>query len=215
MAANLTPPENRWPTPEHAGAYLAHAHEIPHRGEGEAVLVELLPARVSRVLDLGCGDGRTLALVRDARPGAAGVALDFSPPMLERARDRFAGDADVEVVVHDLAEALPDLGRFDVVVSSFAIHHLDDARKAQLYAEVAGCLAPGGWFANLEHVSSPTTALHQAFLAELAVAPDDEDPANQLAPVGVQLDWLRAVGFVDVDCFWKWRELALLAGSIR
>src|SRR5215471_7833292 len=111
-------PENRWPTAEHAEGYLAYAHEIPHRREGEAVLLELLPERVTRVLDLGCGDGRTLALVRSARPGAAGVALDFSPPMLDRAQERFAGDPDVEVVVHDLSQRLPDLGRFDVVVSS-------------------------------------------------------------------------------------------------
>jgi SAM-dependent methyltransferase len=206
-------PENRWPTAEHAEGYLAYAHDIPHRKEGEAVLVELLPRRVSRVLDLGCGDGRTLALVRSVRPGGTGVALDFSPPMLDRARQRFAGDPDVEVVVHDLSRPLPELGRFDVVVSSFAIHHLDDGRKAQLDVEVAACLEPGGWFANLEHVASPTVALHEAFLAELEIAPQDEDPANQLAPLDLQLDWMRAAGFVDVDCFWKWRELALLAGS--
>ena len=38
------------------------------------------------------------------------------------------------------------------------------------------------------------------------------DRSNQLAPADAPLAWLRDLGFVDVDCFWKWRELALLAG---
>jgi SAM-dependent methyltransferase len=165
------------------------------------------------VLDLGTGDGRLLALVRTARPDVVGVGVDFSPPMLERARARFAGDAAVEIVEHDLDEPLPPLGSFDLVVSSFAIHHVVDARKRALYAEVFDLLHPGGTFLNLEHVASATPALHVDFLGVLGIAPADDDPSNQLAPVEPQLAWLREIGFVDVDCFWKWRELALLAGT--
>ena len=51
-----------------------------------------------------------------------------------------------------------------------------------------------------------------AFLASLGTAPEDDDPSNQLAPVADQLEWLRDIGFAQVDCHWKWRELALIAG---
>ena len=77
---------NLWDTPAHALEYLAHQDAIPHRAEGEAALLEMLPATITRVLDLGSGDGRLLSLVKLARPGVAAVALDFSETMLERLR---------------------------------------------------------------------------------------------------------------------------------
>ena len=170
------------------------------------------PARpIRRVLDLGCGDGRLLSLVRAAHPDVVGVAVDFSDVMLDRARTRFGGQP-VDVVVHDLATPLPALGTFDAVVSSFAIHHLTHDRKRALYGEVATRLAPGGTFANLEHVASPSDRLHHRFRDAMGIGDTPDDPSNILAPVEDQLGWLRDAGFVDVDCHWKWRELALLAG---
>jgi tRNA (cmo5U34)-methyltransferase len=203
---------NRWPDLDHALAYLREADSIPHRTEGEETLLELLPPTVASMLDIGTGDGRLLALLRTVRPSARGVGLDFSPPMLERARERFAADDDVQVIEHDLDHCLPALGPFDVVASSFAIHHVDDERKRALYGEIFSLLDPCGVFVNLEHVASPTPELHLDFLTALGRTADQDDPSNKLAPVESQLQWLRDIGFTQVDCHWKWRELALLAG---
>src|SRR5262245_52922136 len=100
------------------------------------------------------GDGRLLALLRLARPEAEAVALDFPETMLSRLRTRFAADSLVSVLAHDIDQPLPDsIGRFDAVVSGFAVHHLTHERKRALYEEVYGLLRPGGAFCNLEHVA--------------------------------------------------------------
>ena len=204
---------NLWDSAGHAEAYLERADTLPHRAESEAALLEHVPASVGRVLDLGTGNGRLVALLKARNPGLRAVAVDFSPTMLELARSRFAGDATVDVVMRNLDDALDrSWGRFDAVVSSFAIHHVDDARKRSLYGEVFERLEPGGVFCNLEHVSSPTPALHLDFLTAIGYTPEQDDPSNKLLDVETQLRWLREIGFADVDCHWKWRELALLAG---
>src|SRR5262245_55833885 len=186
---------NEWQSTEHASAYLERADRVPHRGDGDAVLLEEIPTVVRRVLDLGSGDGRLLDAVLRARPGARGVAVDFSPLMLARLNARFGSVSRVEVVEHNLDVPLPVLGTFDAVVSSFAIHHLTHDRKRQLYEEVWRLLEPGGVFCNLEHVASPSAVVHERFLQAMGTTPAEEDPSNKLLDVETQLRWLREIGF--------------------
>lgn len=209
MATN---PVNLWTSTEHVRDYLERADLISHRGEGEAALLEFIPRATGRILDLGTGDGRLLAFVRGQHPGTEAVAVDFSPAMLQSARARFAEDSLVTVIEHNMDSALPELGRFDAVVSSFAIHHLVDERKRALYTEIFGLLNAGGVFCNLEHVSSPSARLHEDFLLRIGFTVETEDPSNKLLDFETQLQWLREIGFAEVDCQWKWRELALLVG---
>ena len=193
-------PVNLWTRTDHALDYLERADSIAHRTEGESSLLEFVPRTTRRILDLGTGDGRLLALVKRERPNTEAIAIDFSPAMLEAARKRFAGDSSVAVMTHNLDDPLPDMGKFDAVVSSFAIHHVTHPRKRALYSEIHERLSSGGVFCNLEHVASPTPRLHEEFLRQIGLTPETEDASNQLLDVETQLQWLREIGFADVDC---------------
>jgi SAM-dependent methyltransferase len=202
---------NSWVDVDKTLDYLARADRLPHRAEGEGVLVrDIAGALPGRVLDLGCGDGRLAALVLAACPTATVTCVDSSPPMLEAAAARFDGDARVDIVAHDFSGPLPVAGPFAAVVSSLAIHHVTDARKETLYAEVAGLLDRGGVFCNLDIVASPTPALHDRWRDEMGAR---DDPSDILCDLGSQLGWIAAAGLDDVDCIWKWRSLALLRGQ--
>ncbi len=200
-----------WDDERKAQDYLDRVGTLGPRRVGEFELLEALPQRVRSILDLGCGDGRLAALVRDEHPELERiVAVDKSPPMLGAARSVFGTDGRVSILEHDLNDSIATLGRFDAVVSGFAIHHVSNDRKRGLFAEVKEVLVPGGTFANLEVVQSATPERHAEFYRRIGRSEDD--PEDVLAPVEPQLDWMREAGLGQVDCQWRWRGFALLVG---
>ena len=77
--------------------YTGRVGRLAARQAGEVELLEALPNAVAKVVDLGCGDGRLIELVLDAHPELTeATGLDNSPPMLDLARQRFAGQARVD-----------------------------------------------------------------------------------------------------------------------
>jgi tRNA (cmo5U34)-methyltransferase len=200
-----------WSDPAHVAHYRSR-RDSDRAVTSDEALLEHVAAGTKRVLDLGTGDGRLLALLLEGHGQRSGVGVDSSELMLQAARERFAGDERVELIAHDLRMPLPRLGSFDAVVSSLAIHHLEDERKRTLCEEAFALLEPGGVFVNFEHVASPSRRLHVDFFAAIDEPLEWEDASDRLLDVDTQLRWLREIGFQDVDCHWKWRELALLAG---
>ncbi len=235
-------PAEVWKERDVAAAFLnERSLLIPDRQRQLEVVLRVLrsaPKKLCRILDLGAGDAILLATLLEAFPEATGVALDFSALMLEQARQRLATfgqratsvEADLQSPPWRLSVQAP----FDAVVSGFAIHHLPDQRKRALYQEIYHVLAEGGVFLNCEHVASSTPRIEQMFddamtehlwqrrkekgedvsreqvRREFLERPDRA--ANILAPVEEQCRWLREIGFRDVDCFWKYFELAIFGG---
>lgn len=207
--------QNRdWDDAEHARTYLAERQELPHRREGEDVLVDSLGSDVGRVIDLGSGDGRVLACVLESHPNAEGVALDNNAAMLEALADRFTDQRRVSIVQHDLAETLPgSLGGFDSVVSALTLHHFEESRRRELLGEIAALLHPGGVFADLDLVRSSTEILHRRFMDRVPWELSPDRPWDRHPTLDQRVSWLDAAGFTNVDCVWKWRELALVVGE--
>ena len=178
-----------------------------------------------RILDLGAGTGLLSSVLASALPDAAFVLVDEAPAMLERAGERLAPLGDrATTVVADLRDDLPD-GPFDVVASALAIHHLDDAGKADLYRRAAERLAPGGVVINAEQVAGPTPAVDELFRArwrehcraagatdEVLAGADARMAIDLPASVPAQLDMLEDAGLVDVACFFQSWRFAVIAG---
>jgi len=110
----------------------------------KAVLAAADPRPGDQVVDLGCGTGQ-LSLPLAGR-GACVLAVDVSPAMITRlevnARDRsLAGVEGIALPVENLS--LPAQS-FDLVVTSYALHHLRDSDKNRVVSAAYRWLRPGG-----------------------------------------------------------------------
>jgi len=210
---------------------------IPFAAEQLSVMARVAKHFVktpTRIVDLGCGDGMLSRVLLNDYPEASATLIDHSPPMLALAEESMAPFAGrYRLLEHDLADDLAMvIGQepADIVVSGYAIHHLPDGLKRQVYESVFHALRPGGLFVNVEHVSPPTAILENLFddvLIDNLVnssgrsrddvsrgyhsRPDKSD--NILAPLPRQLSWLAEIGYENVDCYFKFLELAVFGGT--
>ena len=232
-----------WKLPEIVNRFLSYRAAIPLAQEQIGVMISILKSRVrpvERFFDLGCGDGILSAAILGEYPTAQGVLVDFSKPMLKEARQQLKEYED-QLVYEQLDYGNPawvkQIGAyapFDTAVSGYSIHHQPDARKREIYQEIYSLLRPGGWFINIEHVSSAAQLNIDLFENHYVTAryaierqasgvrtfedlaeeyrnrPDKA--ANILAPVELQCEWLREIGYEEVDCYFRIYELAVFAG---
>lgn len=202
---------------------------IPRYAEMIDALVGMLPFAASdavRVLDLGCGTGGVGARVLQQFPRASITCVDVAPSMVEGARAKLDASREPRFVCGDFRAGL-DLGPFDAIASSLALHHLEtDEAKRAFYRDLLQALVPGGVFWNADVVLGSSADEQARYLERwtgfmaanvgereaqdvwLPKHRDEDRPARLVD----HLRWLQEAGFVDVDVAWKWFGFAVYGG---
>jgi tRNA (cmo5U34)-methyltransferase len=174
-----------------------------------------------RVLELGCGTGEWASAFFRSHPEADYVAVEFSPNMRRLASTRLSAHGTrLQLLDQDLNASLPE-GPFDLIVSFFAIHHVNN--KQHLVQDVFASLASGGLFLYADITIASDPGLERSFLDGWVAfmhraGLDTERIPHVLAdhrendiaePSSTQLSYLRAAGFAPAEVIWSWEKFAL------
>ncbi len=235
--------KSEWSDASSAQAFIDEAQRyIPERARMYRLLASFLkqavaprfPSKRLSVVEFGSGDGALSQTILRENPGIRLVLLDGSQEMLEGARRRFSGAADVDCLHATFQELLagkPMPGPNHFVVSSLAIHHLVLEEKRRLFRLAGDSLETHGAFVNIDVVLPPPGSL-DAWYHELwrewieandGIVADGKtfthvpmkakcNPDNMPDTLEAQLEALRDAGFAPVDTFFKCGVFAVFGG---
>ena len=217
---------------------------VPERELVIESICRLIPpeSQFDLVVELCCGDGRLGEAILARLDGVRVLALDASDTMLEACKGRTERYKNrIEIRRFDLGQTtwrqFSESPR--AIVSTFAIHHLEDRAKRSLFRDMARQLAPGGVLAiaDLVRPSGEASTRLAAWQWDEAVKERsiqlrgdlsgfasfraerwnhhglaDPDPIDQPARLLDQLRWLSEAGLDDVDVHWSKGGMSLFSG---
>jgi tRNA (cmo5U34)-methyltransferase len=236
--------KQRWDDGDTQGFLELADLTVPSRAEQYRLICDLIPATQDEWflgVDIACGDGELSHAILERFPEAQMTLLDGSEQMLTRAAENLATFAyQIDLRQFDLRETgwLDELSRRNrCIVSSLAIHHLDDDGKQALYQRLAGHLAPGGVLLIVDIVHHPNEWVRDAWANEwdrdvreqsvartgdLSAFEHFQDGWNHYRTPDFafdkpsrlidQLRWLEDAGLEAVDCYWLRAGHALFGG---
>jgi SAM-dependent methyltransferase len=157
------------------------ADEVTRRLEVDAILACVTHAARSlgalSLLEVGCGNGYLLEIIRELHPGIRLCGADYSPDMVALATSRAV--ADCEIRQEDVRTLSFGSGDFDVVVTERClINLLEPEAQAMAMEELARVVKPGGFAVLIEGFTDGLAHLNRA-RSELGL-PDNQVPYHNL-----------------------------------
>ena len=179
-----------------------------------------------RIIDLGCGTGTIARKISDRFPNSKIVCLDIASNMIDIAKHKLSGHKNTEFIVGDFSQ-IDFKEKFDVVVSSLALHHLEtDSDKKEFYTRIFETLNETGVFYNADVLLASSDYQQKVNLARWkeymnkSVSMDEienrwiptYEKEDRPAKLVDQLKWLEIIGFTSVDVTWKYYNFGVYGG---
>ncbi|MCM3746701.1 class I SAM-dependent methyltransferase [Paenibacillus pasadenensis] len=188
---------------------------------GSALNAAWTDAPQPTILELGAGTGLFSGMLRRKYPQGNLTLMDFSGSMLAKAKQRFLDDDNVQLIEGNMTQGLP-VGKFDLIVSSLAIHHLTHEHKRLVFRHIRERLAAGGRFVNADQTAAESPLFDELYREQWLKEIYDGRVSKEAADASVrrraedinaktseQLGWLREAGFEHADCVYKFREFTV------
>jgi tRNA (cmo5U34)-methyltransferase len=203
--------------------------EYPQMVEALVSAIPFDPFASLRVIDLGCGTGTVSVRVLEAFTNAQVTCIDLAENMIAMARAKLVRYPLVRYVVGDF-KTFDFNEEYDVVVSSLALHHLvTNEDKRHFYRRIYNALSSGGIFYNADVVLGSSNFLQDVYMEHWRnfmshnVSKDEIEnkwipkyqSEDRPAKLMDQLDWMKEIGFADVDVVWKYYNFAVYGGVRR
>lgn len=205
----------------------------PLRHKMIEIILDIVPFNQEaalKVMDLGAGTGIFSARVLEKFPNARVTAVDGAEAMVDIAADRLGPLVDrLNWVIADFRRLPAETviaDSYDLVISSYALHHLSAGEKLALLKQVVCALKTGGWFLNADIVVAEDESIEQrmqqlrvagvmsrasagdqrfasaestrAYLSQLQIAEND-----QAQTAATDLKIIRDAGLPAAEIFWK------------
>ncbi len=192
---------------------------VPWYDENLGVTLDKLQneSAAPNILELGGGTGNLSAAVLERYSQANVHVVDSSSKMIDFCQQRFAKNEQIHLYEQDFMTLDFKEATFDYVISYISVHHLNDANKKQLFQNLHRWLKSDGLFSYSDIFRGINNHIHERYNQQWKRAAydlgttdeewnhflDHDRRYDQHIPIMTVVDWLREIGFVDIDITWR------------
>ncbi|OHD08424.1 MAG: methyltransferase [Spirochaetes bacterium GWD1_27_9] len=178
-----------------------------------------------KILDIGAGTGLLSKIILEKYPNAILTLIDISEKMLNIAKERFVNNQNINYIVCDYTK-YEFKEKYDIVISSLSIHHLENKEKRKLYKKIYEILNNDGIFVNGDQFLSPYKE-NEEFCKKIwfekiektNLTEEDKKGAydrmkmDKPATIDENLKYLKKAGFKNTDLFYKYYVFGIIYGK--